>query len=249
MSSDRIGSVLLCASLLLSATGAYAQDVVDQKGIEDAVRAAEAEAADFAAEVAARAEAYAEEARALTDSVQGRWGETGAPIVTKDPLDLDAMVAEAGAIGAAREGTSGPAGVLVFVSFSMPEHSLRQLVLDAHRAEVPVLLQGFVGGSLKETATRMQALLGPGAGQDLLGGVVIDPRAFRIFRVTEVPAFMATGAPLPDCDGLDCSAPPPPHDRIAGNMSLGAALSALASEGTEAVPQALAALKRSETRP
>ena len=74
-------------------------------------------------------------------------------------------------------------------------------------------------------------------------------RAFRIFRVTEVPAFIVTSAPLPDCDGLDCDAPPPPHDRIAGNMSLGAALSALASEGTEAVPQARAALKRWEAQP
>jgi conjugal transfer pilus assembly protein TrbC len=247
--SDRIRSVILCASLLLSATAAYAQDAVDQKRIEEAVREAETEAAAFAAEVAARAEAYAEEARALTDSVHGQWGETAAPSVASEPVDLDAMVADAGAIRAARQEASSPAGVLVFVSFSIPEESLRQLVLDAHRAEVPVLLQGFVGGSLKETATRMRTLLGADTGQDLLGGVVIDPRAFRIFRVTEVPAFLATSAPLPDCDGLDCAAPPPPHDRIAGNMSLGAALSALASEGIEAVPQARAALTRWETRP
>ena len=249
MSSDRIGVGILCASLLLSATPGQAQDGIDQKAIEEAVRDAESEAAAFAAEVAARAEAYAEEARALTDAVHGRRGETATSAVASDPLNLDAMVADAGAISTARQETSGPAGVLVFVSFSMPEQSLRQLVLDAHRAQVPVLLQGFVGGSLKETATRMRALLGADTGQDLLGGVVIDPRAFRIFRVTDVPAFVATSASLPDCDGLDCDAPPPPHDRIAGNMSLSAALSALASEGTEAVPQARAALKRSEARP
>ena len=239
---------ILCALLTLFAKAGHAQDAVDQKAIEKAVRDAEAEAAAFAAEVAGRADAFAEEARALTNSVQGRWGETAAPTVASDPLDLDAMVADAATISAAREKASGPVGVLVFVSFSMPEESLRQLVLDAHRAEVPVLLQGFVGGSLTETATRMRVLLGAEAGQDLLGGVVIDPRAFRIFRVTEVPVFIATSAPLPDCDGLDCAAPPPPHDRIAGNMSLGAALSALASEGSEAVPEARAALMRSETR-
>lgn len=249
MSSDRIGVAILCASLLLSATPGQAQDGIDQKAIEEAAREAETEAAAFAAEVAARAEAYTEEARALTYSVHGRWGETAASAVTSGPLNLDAMVADAGAISAAREEASGPVGILVFVSFSMPEESLRQLVLDAHKAQVPVLLQGFVGGSLKETAARMRALLGADTGQDLLGGVVIDPRAFRIFRVTDVPAFIATSAPLPDCDGLDCSAPPPPHDRIAGNMSLGAALSGLASEGSEAALQARAALKRWETRP
>ncbi|ADM08213.1 hypothetical protein PB2503_00662 [Parvularcula bermudensis HTCC2503] len=239
---------ILCASLMSVAPG-QAQDGIDRKAIEEAVRNAEAEAAAFAAEVAARAEAYAEEARALTETVHGRWGEAAAPSDTTEPVDLDAMVADAGVVSAARQETSGPAGVLVFVSFSMPEQSLRQLVLDAHKAQVPVLLQGFVGGSLKETATRMRALLGADTGQDLLGGVVIDPRAFRIFRVTEVPAFIATRAPLPDCDGLDCDAPPPPHDRIAGNMSLGAALSALASEGTDAALQARASLKRWEAQP
>jgi len=142
---------------------------------------------------------------------------------------------------------------MVLVSLSMPEGSLRAIVTDAHRAGAPVIIRGFVAGSLRETATAMHRLLnesgaipsGPEA-QSLLGGIKVDPRAFRVFGVKTVPVFIASDAPLPDCDGLDCSAPPPPHARLAGNISLGAALEALAEEGVYGRSASRAALMRLE---
>jgi conjugal transfer pilus assembly protein TrbC len=167
-------------------------------------------------------------------------------------IDLASMLGDAARIADARMAEPGPTGVIVLASFSMPEASLRELVSDARRAGVPVMLRGFAEGSLSETAKRMRELLeGPVETRlqetgSLLGGVVVDPRAFRIFAVEDVPVFIASAGPLPDCDGLSCTAPPPPHDRIAGNMSLGAALRALASEGTAAPQQAKAVLLRLE---
>ncbi|MEM9375204.1 MAG: type-F conjugative transfer system pilin assembly protein TrbC [Pseudomonadota bacterium] len=221
---------------------------VDHAAIEDAVRGAEADAADFAASVAARAEAYADEALALTDSVNARlrdmeWQPDGSAI------DLGAMLQSAPQISEARDAAPPPVGVLIFASFAMPEDALRALVLDAKSAEIPVVLRGFAGGSLTETARKMRNILGDDPDNHALGGVLIDPRAFRVFDIVDVPVFVATDAPLPDCDGLDCSAPAPAHDRIAGNMSLTAALTALATEGDNAKDKAGAALDRLEGAP
>jgi len=97
---------------------------------------------------------------------------------------------------------------------------------------------------------RMHALLGGETAEaDLLVGVLIDPRAYRVFEVTRAPTFIATAHPLPDCDGLNCAAPAPSHDRIAGNLTLSGALRALAAEGEAAPLQARAALERLEAGP
>ena len=247
--------ISLAALASLVQVSAQEADEIDRERIEAAVRAAEGEAAEFAAEVAGRADAFADEAWALRESVLDRMAlsstEPGEGVI-----DFHAMLQGAPRISEAATGPPPATGVLIFASFSMPEESLKALVHDAHTAGVPVLLRGFVGGSLGDTARAMHALLAddgetgaPVSVPAFLGGVVVDPRAFRIFDITHVPAFIAMGDPLPDCDGLDCSAPPPPHDRIAGNMSLAAALEALAEEGRSAPDQARAARERLESRP
>ncbi|MEL6210384.1 MAG: type-F conjugative transfer system pilin assembly protein TrbC, partial [Pseudomonadota bacterium] len=239
---------------LTTNVGAQETPDLDRRQIEEAVRAAEEETAAFALEVAKRAEAYAEEARTLSSTVMDRMArEEELDLSGEGPLDWTGLLSGAPSIAQAQAAPQAPAGVMVLVSLSMPEDSLRAIVTDAHRAGVPVIIRGFVGGSLRETAVAMHRLLnesgtipsGPEA-QSLLGGIKVDPRAFRVFRAEAVPVFIASDAPLPDCDGLDCSAPPPPHARIAGNISLGAALEALAEEGVYGRSASQAALARLE---
>lgn len=234
---------------------AQSEDELDRKKIDAAVREAETEAAAFAAEIARRAEDYAEEAMDLSASVMKKMKSVDTP-PSDGPIDFADMLS--GAPQIAQSATEAPpsAGVMVFASFSMPEESLRALVADARAAGVPVMLRGFVNGSLGETARAMHGLLSVGQegvapedAQSLLGGVMVDPRAFRIFDVTQVPAFIAANQPLPDCDGLDCSAAAPPHDRIAGNISLTAALETLASEGRNAPDAAATALAQLKGAP
>ena len=241
-------ALLLAAALTTCALPSLAQEETDlsRQAIEEAIREAEPEASAFAAQVAARAEAFAAEAEALTESVFE--AQTAAP-----PQGLDTILGDgvsAVPVAEARTSEPGTAGVMVFASLSMPEPALKRLVRAAHQAEVPVMLRGFIGESLGDTARALHERLGDEAeGGELLAGVLIDPRAFRIFDVQEVPVFLATAHALPDCDGLNCSAPPPANDRIAGNMSLKAALEALAQEGDAAPLQSAAALARLEARP
>ena len=239
--------LFLAAALITGALPSLAQEESEfsREAIEDAIREAQPSASAFAADVAARAEAFAAEAEALAVSVFE--AQTAAP-----PQGLESILGDgisALPVAEARNSEAGPAGVIVFASLSMPEPALKHLVQQAHKAEVPVMLRGFIGESLGDTARALHEKLGDETESgELLAGVLIDPRAFRIFDVREVPVFLATAHALPDCDGLNCSAPAPAHDRIAGNMSLKAALQALAEQGDAAPLQSAAALARLEAR-
>lgn len=251
--SSKLAVTLLMLACVGHSSLANAQDAppIDQEKIDAAIEEISPEVSAFATEVAERAEAYSQEARALTDQVMSRLGRD----VEIGDTAIDSILALAPQIAEVREGAANAAlGVIVFASFSMDNEALRALVMDAHSAGVPVMLRGFIDGSLSTTASRMRDLLGEiegdaGPQADYLGGVVIDPRAYRIFDIVDVPTFISMDGPLPDCDGLDCSAPPPPHDRISGNISLQAALRALATEGEEAKTHAEAALSKLETAP
>ena len=56
-------------------------------------------------------------------------------------------------------------------------------------------------------------------------GAAIDPRLFRLFDVTAVPAVAVVPGGVPPCKSRGCAADPaPPHDRVRGNIGLDAAL-------------------------
>lgn len=224
------------------------ENEIDQAALQEAIEAASVDASEFAASVAARAEAYSQDAYDLRQSVVDTMAEQ--PRREVDPTDFTSVAGFAPDLAAAEKQASEPMGVFAFGSFSMPEEALKRLVQDAHAAQIPVVLRGFHGASLGDTARAMHTLIGDTgeetAQPQIMGGVIIDPRAYRVFEITHVPAFVATAHPLPDCDGLTCSAPPPPHDLIAGNITLKGALEILVTEGEEAPLQARAALARLE---
>ena len=94
--------------------------------------------------------------------------------------------------------------------------------------------------SLRATAKLIGARLG---GHD--AGVAIDPRLFRLFGVTRVPAVVVVPGGVPPCRSRGCADDSaPPHDRIAGNIGLIAALEAVAEEGDTGRDVARAFLER-----
>lgn len=109
--------------------------------------------------------------------------------VTRMPIDLEAISKgfdlQNGAQAAAM--TSGKAGpkVLIFVSFAMPESTLQRLVDQAARAGATLVLRGLVNGSIRDTVTRMQALIG-----SRRVAVQIDPEAFDRHGITRTPTFV-----------------------------------------------------------
>ncbi len=80
---------------------------------------------------------------------------------------------------------------------------------------------------LPKTAKAIGARLGGAE-----AGVAIDPRLFRLFGVTRVPAVAVVPGGVPGCRSRGCADDPaPPHDLVTGNIGLVAALQAVAEEG------------------
>jgi len=128
--------------------------------------------------------------------------------------DADALLREGWGSRAATALPVSPTkpALLTFVSFSMPDDSLKAVLEQTARAGGVTVLRGLVDNSFKETALRIGKFSrehGP--------GLSVDPRLFAEHGVTIVPAFVVVGETVPD--------------KIAGNMSLAAALETIAREG------------------
>ncbi len=119
--------------------------------------------------------------------------------------------------------------LLAFVSFSMPTASLEALLDQVRKAGGTLVLRGLVNDSFRDTA----AAIAPFADK---GGFSVDPKLFERFGITVVPTFVVA----PDAHDPDA---------VSGNMTLGAALEAVAAEGDHpGVARALLAKLR-ETGP
>ena len=91
-------------------------------------------------------------------------------------------------------------------------------------------MRGVAGSSLRATVKRIGERLG---GHD--AGVAVDPRLFRLFGVTRVPAVVVVPGGVPPCANPGCAGnPAPAHDRVTGNIGLAAALETVAAEGSVA---------------
>ena len=141
-------------------------------------------------------------------------------VITPD-LGAIAKGFEAGADGKSQGelGISGPA-LLVFVSFSMPEATLTRLAEQASRAKATLVLRGFVNGSLKETVSQVQTVLG-----NRRVAFQIDPQAFDRFVIGKTPSFalVRPGAVPRDCASGQCVAKEG-FVTVAGDVSLDYAL-------------------------
>ena len=151
---------------------------------------------------------------AARQTVPGRSGETS-------PLPAER---HAGELSGPRAGT---AEILIFTSLSVPAASWRQWAREAALTGAPLVLRGVSEDGLPATAREIGARLGGAE-----AGVAIDPRLFRLFGVTRVPAVVVVPGGVPPCRSRGCADDStPPHDRVTGNIGLTAALEAIADEG------------------
>ena len=124
-------------------------------------------------------------------TVPGSPGETPAPL----PAERHAP-----SLAAGRANTPE---ILLFTSLSVPAASWRQWARDAARIGAPLVMRGVAEGSLRATVKRIGDRLG---GHD--AGVAIDPRLFRLFGVTRVPAVVVVPGGVPPCRSRGCSDDP-----------------------------------------
>ena len=126
-----------------------------------------------------------------------------------------------------RAANSATAEVLLFTSLSVPAASWRAAARDAARIGAPLVLRGVAEEGLPATARRIADRLG-----EAQAGVAIDPRLFRLFGIARVPTVVVVPGGVPPCRSRGCADDqPPPFDRVTGNLSLAAALEAIAAEG------------------
>lgn len=122
-------------------------------------------------------------------------------------------------------------GVMVFVSLGMPPEVLRQILMEAHQLNIPVVVRGVLHNNFKESAQVLFGILHPANEPPIEGGVEIDPKWFKEFNITEVPAVVAIGS-APPCFGPSCKIPP--YDIVYGNIPIPKALTMIVEEGDAA---------------
>ncbi len=115
--------------------------------------------------------------------------------------------------------------LLIFVSFSMPEQSLKLWAEQTAKVNGQLLLRGFVEDSLEQTTAKTLALFGKEGDTELL----INPEAFSQFNIQAVPAVVVT-------EPVHClkeACPVPPFDVVYGDTDLEQALRWIATKGSE----------------
>lgn len=118
------------------------------------------------------------------------------------------------------------AQVFAFASFSMPDSALRNLLAQGQAFGVPVVFRGFLNNSVYDTRDALIRIFGS---DEAIEGFIIDPTLYARFDVQAVPVFVATDKALAPCDSAGCEEEtPPPHDRLAGNVTLPYALEVFA---------------------
>ncbi len=249
--ADPMTALLLAALLVtVSGSGQLRAEGNSSNGVDAEARRLVEDVLGGADEFAA--ESLGEWSRLVIERALGRAGETarqtgpGSHLGTGQGASgsLVPLPAERHArrLAGTADGRNATAEILVFTSLSVPAASWRQWALDVARTGAALVLRGVGAGGLPDTAKRIGDRLGGAK-----AGVAIDPRLFRLFDVDRVPAVVVVPGGVPPCRSRGCAADPaPPHDRIAGNIGLVAALQAVADEGTVARDTARRHLERIE---
>lgn len=142
---------------------------------------------------------------------------------TSVPVDLEALArgyaGQSDAMPQAQGLATGP-GLFIFVSLTMPRATLQGLVDQAAWAKAAIVIRGFANGSLRDTVTQVQGLIGK---QQV--AIQIDPLAFDRFAISKVPSFVLVrdGTRPVACASGSC-APADSFLRSTGDVSLDYAL-------------------------
>jgi len=174
-------------------------------------------------------ESLGEWTRSVVERALGRAGERARQTLPGQVGSTSPLPAERHAAGIAGDGAArkGAAEILIFTSLSVPAASWRQWAQDSARTGTPLVLRGVAANSLSKTAKLIAPRLG---GHE--AGIAIDPRLFRLFGIERVPAVVVVPGGVPPCGSRGCADDAaPPHDLVAGNIGLVAALEAVAAEG------------------
>ncbi|MBN05563.1 type-F conjugative transfer system pilin assembly protein TrbC [Ponticaulis sp.] len=236
----KIAMLLAGAGLLSGMTAVFAQsmDGFDPDAIEARADQFREDAQALFEYATTNAETHTEEAQAVVQ--QGQQSIEGLDVSQiaggQGPFDFDEMVA------GAKAGMAKPEGAPLFIAFaslSMPEEALSKMIEDTTKAGGVVVFRGFSAGNPQGFIQGIRKVVDQAGASN----VAIDPRLFRSFGVDRVPTYVALSSDFEPCDQLDCVTAPPPHDRIAGNVSVSYVLESFANANGPGAPVSRLALR------
>ena len=223
-------ALLAASSAIGGALASPSDPGIDLASIRERAADQTSEAEALAASARERAQQVTSEAEGSAEAgkANGRRyvGALPRPKASDSTFDFDRMVADAGDM--AKDGLGEAPRFIAFASLSMPAQALRQMMDDVTRAGGVVVFRGLTQGSAKIMTEALGKVLKPGERMD---GVGIDPRLFRAFQVSEVPAYVVTASDFDLCSGFDCTSAVPPYDRMNGNVTAEYALRTIAEGG------------------
>jgi conjugal transfer pilus assembly protein TrbC len=220
-------SVILAVGSFLLAIGASAQ--VREPTEREIERAKQQYRQPTDAEVEAASKRYRMPSAAELDRAAASQSPVNVDAIPqpKGRVDVEALArayeSNRQAFGRSPLVTDEPA-LLVFVTLGMPEATLRLLIGQAAQAHAVLMLRGLQNASIRETAARVQQLIGQSAVE-----FQIDPQAFDRFGVRVAPTFVLVkpGARVSDCAAGACVAPDA-FASITGDVSIAYALETIA---------------------
>ncbi|HGD2626298.1 TPA: type-F conjugative transfer system pilin assembly protein TrbC [Legionella pneumophila] len=107
--------------------------------------------------------------------------------------------------------------VVVFLSFSMPEQSLKSWLRQCKISGATPVIRGLINNSFKETMVAIKKL-----SEQSGTGMQLDPILFQTFHIKQVPAVVFA-KDIPECPAtMDCK--PVDYDVVYGDVSLSYAL-------------------------
>ncbi|WP_296222020.1 type-F conjugative transfer system pilin assembly protein TrbC [uncultured Sphingomonas sp.] len=224
--------LLSAAALATLGTGcAVLAQTVDGLNL-DAIRARsatmEADARALSAEVQRRGDAFRQDAETVRSVALEKVRTIDKASLPKGPdgaVDFDEMIQAASSNMRDNRGTAPQ--FMVFVSTSMPEQALKQIIAETSAAGGVVVFRGFPGNSGKAFIAAISKVVDK---QQQFASIGIDPRLFRAFNVTAVPTYVVSSTDFTPCDGLTCVSEPPPFDRMVGNVTVRYALETFAQD-------------------
>ncbi|MFT3741100.1 MAG: type-F conjugative transfer system pilin assembly protein TrbC [Gammaproteobacteria bacterium] len=128
---------------------------------------------------------------------------------------------------------------LIFISFSMPQASLQQWSDQAKKIQAPLVIQGLVNDSFKDTQKDIVQFA-----KENSSGVILDPRLFEQYHITQVPAVVVQNTTQSLCNTSNESCwQEHPYTVVYGDVGLEYALQYLTEHDNPVQPVAADLLK------
>tara|TARA_R110000868_G_scaffold189380_2_gene432309 strand:+ start:12777 stop:13388 length:612 start_codon:yes stop_codon:yes gene_type:complete len=77
--------------------------------------------------------------------------------------------------------------LLVFISFSMPDEAIKELLIDSQKYNASLVIQGLIDNSFDVTLKKITKLVKKSGN---IGGIQIDPVLFNKYGIKEVPTYI-----------------------------------------------------------